>query len=60
MEKLFNRKIKKKNIYIEPFQHIIFDNVMELKEYDKLYENMHYFTEDTFEEFAWSIWKKRI
>ena len=58
MEKLFNRKIKKKNIYIEPFQHIIFDNVMELKEYDKLYENMHYFTEDTFEEFAWSIWKK--
>ena len=42
MEKLFDRKIKKKNIYIEPFEHIIFDNVMELKEYDKLYENMHY------------------
>ena len=56
MGKLFNKKQKK--IYSEPFEHIIFQNFIEIKEYDKLYENMNYFTEDRFNEFAWAKWRE--
>jgi len=56
MEKIFNRK--KKKISSEPFEHIIFENLMEIKEYDKLYENMNHFTEDKFNEYAWARWRE--
>ena len=46
--------IQKRNIYNEPFDYIYWENVVEVEEYDKLYENMHYFNGN-----VWTEWKTK-
>ena len=53
MKNLFQRIKHKKFVYTQPFQHIVYRNLINLEEFDRLYENMHYFNGA-----RWTEWKK--
>jgi len=53
MKNLFQRIKHRKFVYTQPFQHIVYRNLINLEEFDRLYENMHYFNGP-----RWTEWKK--
>ena len=53
MRDLFQKIKNKKFISTQPFQHIIYRNIVNVEEFDRLYENMHYFNG-----VRWTEWKK--
>ena len=53
MRDLFQKIKHRKFVSTQPFQHIIYRNIINLEEFDRLYENMHYFNG-----VRWTEWKK--
>ena len=51
MEKFF-KKLKRGNIFTKPFEYIYYRNIIELQEYDRLYENIQYLNGE-----KWTEWK---